>query len=254
MHGGSLLKSFTYLDVTRRTLIGISLSILVLFVVVTAVTADFDPESLFFVGPVIVIPLLTALALRRWYRKTLAVAAVVGLLLIFFNAPYKDIFNPTATLDFIFLSVGTFGGLIVLVSAVMGFIHRNAENLKVMPQGLFLVFAALVVIPSVAAIGGAVAWMVGGDDVDVSVRAASTEVIIDKFDFSPETISGSDMLYVRNDDLFKHAFTVEDLDIDVELNPGRETLVDLSGVAPGSYEVTCSVPGHESMEAILAVN
>jgi plastocyanin len=61
-----------------------------------------------------------------------------------------------------------------------------------------------------------------------------------------------DTLFVDNRDLFRHTFTVEGTDLDVELPATQGVRIPLE-LAPGSYEVVCAVPGHEFMQASLEV-
>ena len=244
----------SYTTITRRTLFGIAAAILVLYVAATAIIGEIDPESLMFVGPVILIPFFTGLAMRRWAGKTSLFAVLVGILLIIFNAPFKDIGNPTATIDFTFQAVGVFGGIIVIITGVLGFIDRNSEIPGPPAPMLQYGLAALVVIPAVAALGGIIGWVAGSSDVTDADRAAAVSLEMSNFQFEQDSVTAtSSNIVVSNNDLFHHYFTVEDLDIDVSINPGREALIDISDAAPGEYDITCSIQGHEEMESKLVV-
>jgi plastocyanin len=48
-----------------------------------------------------------------------------------------------------------------------------------------------------------------------------------------------------------HTFTVSGTDVDVRLDAGQTQSVDLSGVAPGTYTVTCAI--HPQMVGALKV-
>lgn len=244
----------SFLTITKRTLFGISIAYVVIFVFVTAITQDFDPEFFVFLSLIVVIPTLVGLALMKWSGKLTALAAVVGILLVLLNAPFSLLFNVTATVDFIFTAIGSFGGLIVTIAATMAFVGRNDPSPRT-PSPIFRNgLSALVILPVLVAIVGFAGWALGGSDVSESEKASATAVTIKEFDFGPKTItSDSSALFVKNSDLFLHNFTVDELDIDVEINPGRETLVDISDVDAGTYAVTCSIEGHESMEATLEI-
>jgi len=89
-----------------------------------------------------------------------------------------------------------------------------------------------------------------GEDVDVAVVAQNVA-------FAPDTLTaeaGDIAVSVANQDLFWHTFTIEDLDVNlnVPVNGERRTVFD---AAPGTYRVICRIPGHEGagMVATLEV-
>ncbi len=52
-------------------------------------------------------------------------------------------------------------------------------------------------------------------------------------------MSSGDTILVRNDDAFLHTFTVDDLDIDVDLGPKSEELIEIPD-GSGTYVFYCS--------------
>ena len=251
---GGVMGTMSFHTITRRTLFGISGAIFVLYIIATILIGEFDPESLVFVGPFILLPLLTGLALRRWRGKTNLVAVAVALLALFFNLPFKDITNPTSTIDFIFQGVALFGSLIVIIAALMAFRGRSADEEPIPEQWVQYGFAALIVVPSVVAVIGLIGWIAGDSDISDADRSGAVVVEMKAFDFEPKSVSAAGKVLVSNNDMFRHNFTVEELDIDVEINPGREVVVDLSGNDAGTYAITCSIVGHEAMESELVLN
>jgi plastocyanin len=84
-------------------------------------------------------------------------------------------------------------------------------------------------------------------------EADDVPVVLEEAAF-PERIavaSGS-TLFLDNRDLFRHTFTVEGTDLDVELPAAQGVRIPID-LGPGSYEVTCAVPGHDFMRASLEV-
>jgi len=59
-----------------------------------------------------------------------------------------------------------------------------------------------------------------------------------------------DALFIDNQDLFRHTFTVTGTDVDVELPAAVGVRVPLD-LEPGVYEVACQVPGHDFMTTTL---
>ena len=253
--GNHAMNDLSYLTITRRTLFGIAAGVFVIFVLSIILAGEIDPGSLFFVGPIVIIPLLAGFALRRWTGKTNLIAVVIGLLLIVFNSELKGVSNPTSTIEFVFESIGLFGGVIVIVAASLAFKNRNSEELQKPPAGMIYGFGALIVLPSIVAVIGAIGWIAGSSEISDTDRTQAAAVAMKGFDFEPKSVTAtSASIVVSNNDQFRHNFTVEELGIDVEINPGREALVDISGKAAGTYDITCSIAGHEDMGSKLVLN
>ena len=89
-----------------------------------------------------------------------------------------------------------------------------------------------------------------------SVEAAAGDVTtaITEFDFAdePVVIASGQTLHVTNEDPARHTFTVVGTDISPTLLGGIGTRVTVD-LAPGTYDVICEVPGHESMSGTLEV-
>ena len=74
------------------------------------------------------------------------------------------------------------------------------------------------------------------------------------FDFAPSCIgapSGS-RLALRNTGAAQHTFTIKDTPIDQTVDPGAGAEVSLTGLAPGTYPVVCTI--HPQMTATLVVS
>ena len=246
--------SLSYASLTRRALFTVAGGILVLFVIVTIISGQLEADSLVFVGPVIVIPAVVGFALGRWSGKLHILSAIAGILLIVFTMPPAALFNLTSTVEFLFTAILFFGGIVVVVSSVMAFLGRKAETPPVVAPALQYAVLAAIVVPAIAAVIGLIGWIAGGSDISDADKAGAVAVSIKEFDFKPDEVAASGKLIVSNDDFFHHRFTVEELDIDLDINPGRSVLVDVSNEAPGTYDITCSIEGHEAMDSKLVLS
>jgi plastocyanin len=102
---------------------------------------------------------------------------------------------------------------------------------------------------AVAALAGllAVASACGGTEADAA--SASDEIKTGPgLIFSPDRLSierDSDVrLTLSNPDPLVHTFTIDELDIDVELAPGEESEITLRVANSGQYQYYCAIPGH----------
>jgi plastocyanin len=65
-------------------------------------------------------------------------------------------------------------------------------------------------------------------------------------------VSTGDGLIVHNADLVVHTFVVEELEIDINVIPGRRREVPIDAPA-GSYRFICDVTGHAGMTGTIEV-
>ncbi len=86
------------------------------------------------------------------------------------------------------------------------------------------------------------------DDVAVSAEGFAWAPGVVTYDAS--TSSG---LWIDNRDLSQHELAVPDLGIDVPLPAFKARRIDLGDVQPGTYQIICTIPGHESMTATLEI-
>jgi plastocyanin len=81
----------------------------------------------------------------------------------------------------------------------------------------------------------------------------ATSVEMADFSYDPACVSvdADASLEIRNVGQAAHTFTVEGTEIDENVDAGAATTVDLGGVAPGTYEVICTL--HPQMTGALQV-
>jgi plastocyanin len=202
------------------------------------------------IPPLVALPVLMlgALALRRSRRRWGTIAAgVLGLAAVLGNAPFMidDLSHPAdAPLQFA-VSLLMLVAVIVIIAGAIGSLRSWAAT-RVRP--VLGAGAAVVVLGAVAAgVFAAGADSDAAEDGDVTLQTKDIE-------FAPETITvaSGGGVFVENDDLVRHTFTVEETDVDLSIPAGVSRRVDID-LEPGTYEFVCDVPGHEDMEGTLVV-
>lgn len=180
---------------------------------------------------------------RRWVA---IVTALLPLVALAGNvAPIThDLSHPEEALVFTLTVVSVVGALATSLAGFMVWFRRSATATPAAIIGVGAV-AIAAVVGAVAASGvESVAAATG----DVAVEARSVR-------FAPEAITlGADAsgVWVDNVDPFAHTFTIEGTAVDLQVPGNSSQRVDLD-LDPGTYQVICAVPGHESMTATLIV-
>jgi hypothetical protein len=200
------------------------------------------------IPPLAVGAVLTAVGIatvRRAPQAAIVVLGATSLVMLVGNAPFAvdHLAHPASALDFIHATVGSVGRVLAVVATLGawgGASPAGARRFGVAAVGLA---AATVAVAAVAMATSS------GEDAE----ADDVPVVLEEAAF-PERIavaSGS-TLFLDNRDLFRHTFTVEGTDLDVELPAAQGVRIPID-LGPGSYEVTCAVPGHDFMRASLEV-
>lgn len=130
--------------------------------------------------------------------------------------------------------------LVLLVAAGASIAHRHEPQAA--GSGPFVAVASGVVAVVIATGIGLSGDNDGPRPGDVQVDLEDTAFVPDRL----EVPAGPTAFYVANGDLFWHTFTIEGTDVDVRLasRGTRRVEVDLG---PGTYEIVCRIPGHESV-------
>jgi plastocyanin len=149
------------------------------------------------------------------------------------------------------------GGVILIVgSALTLWDERGHDVHSEAPAAWQTSMLGIAGVLGVVSLLSLVLTITGVDSVSDAERAAADAVVeMKQTEFEPEVIelpAGEIAVVVENDDPIVHTFTVEDLDVDEDLGAGDEKFIEFSA-EPGEYELTCEVPGHESMDAIIRV-
>ncbi len=141
-------------------------------------------------------------------------------------------------------------GVIPLTLVLAGIIASIAVLTSRSDDTASAVAYAAVIIIVVGAVIGIIAALGLEDDTAV---AGDIQIVAEDVEFSPDALSGaggSVGVLVDNRDPIRHTFTIEALNIEVELPANTARRVDVSA-APGTYEFKCTVPGHENMKGTL---
>lgn len=216
-----------------------------------AVVAAVDVVFMLLAGaaipPFVISTVLTVVGvalLRRWPRAGVIVLLATALLMLIGGGPgaLTHLDQPSSGIDWSHAVVGVFGRLVVVVAAI-GALRRagaaTARRLATASAGLF----ALTLL--VAAVATAASDAIEPDADDVVT-------VVLEHDFEAAVVSAGGTLFVDNQEMFRHTYTVPGTDIDLDLpaNGAARTVVDL---APGTYDVRCEIPGHDAMQGTLEV-
>jgi hypothetical protein len=200
------------------------------------------------IPPLAIGAVLTAvglLLLRRARRVGIVVLGLTSAVMLVGNLPFAldHLAHPASAIDFVHAVSGSVGRLLAVLAAVGAWraaSETSARRFAVSAIGLGAATVALAGVAMLATTGDTAT----SEDVPV--------VVADNAFPAQIVVGASETLFVDNQDLFRHTFTVEDTDIDVELPAAQGARVGID-LAPGSYDVTCAVPGHEFMAATLEV-
>lgn len=113
---------------------------------------------------------------------------------------------------------------------------------------IFGLFSLFVAIFAVGLAGRAMSEAGGGGDDDGAAGGGgveTSEVVMTEFAFDPDEllVPAGAVLTLVNDGAVVHNMAVEGTGSDM-VDAGEEGELDLAGIAPGTYEFICEVPGH----------
>lgn len=181
-------------------------------------------------------------------RRKLGLAfGILGGLALLLNLPavISELARPESAPAFILTLYTTIVVIIVLISGLGVFFGYSAD-----PARALVASGAAVV-----AIGAVFSVVVAVNTPSDTAAAGDIEVTAEKVEFVPEGISvqaGNVGVWVDNRDGIHHTFTIEELDVDLEIPALKAKRIEFEAPA-GSYEVICTVPGHESMTATITI-
>ena len=184
--------------------------------------------------------------LRRPGRAGPLLVGVVSILFLLSNLPFitDDLAHPSTFLQFSVTLVGT-------VAAVVGALAMVGALLGRPPTAVPLAAVALVVIVVGVAASVLATLFVSNqapEAGDVTLEAEETNFVPDE----ARARAGRVRVHVANEDLSRHTFTIDAIDVDLEVPGGKSRRVEFNS-GPGVYQFECKVPGHEDMEGTLTV-
>jgi plastocyanin len=200
------------------------------------------------VPPLLVGVVLTAVGLgilRRWRRTGIVWLGLVSLIMLGGSLEPAGVHlgAPSSGIDFVHSVVAILGRGLALVAAVGALRGAGATSARRLGLVATALGALTLVTGTVATLATSGSDPASGD-VEVAIEASAFEEVM--------TVPQGGTLFVDNRDLFRHTFTVEGTDIDVDLPAlqGARVTVDL---APGDYAVICALPAHDFMTGTLQV-
>jgi plastocyanin len=115
--------------------------------------------------------------------------------------------------------------------------------------------AVRAVVALVAAVVVAVVGACSGTPATRSGPLAGKVRMIDYgFDPTNLTVPKNSMVWIVNDGKVPHSWIIPKVGVGTQdLAPGQSQELDLSGIAPGTYNVTCDLPGHAQLGSVGTV-
>ncbi|MDQ4058906.1 MAG: cupredoxin domain-containing protein, partial [Actinomycetota bacterium] len=183
---------------------------------------------------------------RRGGKAGPIMLGILSLLLIGVNVPFivPALSVPASTVDFVMTGFLVVLALANLVSSVALLRGADAGSARFVGRSL----VALVLVVVAVAIAGRVTY-----DAPVS-QSGDIELAAQDYEFNTEVIeadSGEVSVFVENKDAALHTFTVEGLDVDLQVPGGTTARVTFEATA-GSYEFICE-PHSDVMKGTLEV-
>jgi plastocyanin len=202
---------------------------------------DVGGEIGFFVAGMVVPWLAAFLVLRfgRWAKIVAIVAALLGTPLMVFAA--LGLVSPTSFFDFVPGLLMLLGAILAITGSVAGIVAGRRGHTGTRAEGgeRRAITVVVAVVGALAVLSG-VLTVATRSSADTSVAASQVEMKDFAFDHAGYDVTGGTQLAVRNDDPFRHTFTIDALGIDVKLGPGSSSLVDVP-LQPGTYIVYCTI-------------
>ena len=212
--------------------------------VLTIAIGGLEPFVLIFAG----VPIVAwALTLWRPSKVTYTIFGVLGLLVIALNLPFlaEDLAHPESAFGFNTSSAPLLASLLMVAVGIAAWRPLSDRSASRMWMTAAILFVIGLAVSLVAALGLEDDAAAAGDILIAAESAEWTQA-------SLTASSGTVGILVENRDPVRHTFTVEQLDIDVELPAGTDRRVEFTAAA-GTYAFHCSVPGHESMTGTIVV-
>lgn len=179
-------------------------------------------------------------------RLGLAFAGVTAVMLVG-NLPMivDELAHPDSAPAFVLSLLSTVAPAVGIVAGLGAFFRWSTQPIRAMAVGAVVVFVSGAVVSIAVA---------ASTESDVAL-SGDTVVVAEKVEFGPDTMtvaSGAAGVLVENKDGIRHTFTIEELDVDLDVPALKSRRADFDA-APGTYTFVCTVPGHENMIGTLVV-
>jgi plastocyanin len=211
-----------------------------------------DGAMVFIAPPAVIAALVAAVAWRRGGSIGLALAVLLGALFILAGGSELSIGGSLfdAFPRFVPVVFVTAGGVVMSLAAAASIVQRvrkvDRPRLRTSERG-----AVILMVLGLAGVAGAsaVATVRVAEDVPLGRRLDAVPIRIGDDFFDPVRLRAeageSVRLFLHNEGRDVHTVTIDELDVDRVLAPGRESLVSVRADRPGRYAYYCRVSGHE---------
>lgn len=181
-------------------------------------------------------------------RRRLGLAmAILGVVALTGNLPgtIDELSHPSSAPAFILTLLVVVAAAGVIVSGTAAFFRLSAKPIRALSYsgGAIFLVGVLVALNAAAAVDSVEP---GPADVEVVAKGVAfdqSEIVVE---------AGNSGFWLDNRDGIRHTFTISGTDYEIDA-PGLSAQRAEFDLAPGRYDVFCSVPGHESMKINLIV-
>ena len=215
----------------------------IVFLLVQLFSMEFIP---FFVPFIVVFGVMGWWVLRG---GSIAPALLVVLALVFIgvNMPFiiPTLKVPASPVDFVSTAWLLLAAITAVIAGFMAFQQSQSEDRPRMVQRVMAGLALVVLLLSVIATA---------TYDDAAEQEGDIQLTAEEFEFSPEELDGSSgtaAVLVTNNDASYHTFTIDELDVHLDIPAGTTARVEFEAEA-GEYEFYC-VPHESDMQGTLTI-
>lgn len=198
------------------------------------------------------VPILVALVIQTLTKKAgVIVLGIVSLALLALNAPFliPGLSIPQSAADFVPLML--FGmGLLLAVVATVPALRRSGRTDIASGSAKTIAIVAAVILAG----GGAITLLATLGVSSEKVKVGDISLVTADFEFVPPELTssrGTISVHVENKDSTYHTFTIDKLDVDLVIPPGKELRTSFRA-GPGTYRFYCR-PHVPDMKGTLVV-
>jgi plastocyanin len=203
------------------------------------------------IPPLIVFALLWVIGLFWLAKATKGPAILLLVVLVLYMAlslPFilPAMMVPASAGDFILNLAAVLAAIGGVVAAI--FVIRGRVEPSDSPRTLGRVLIGLFVVGTLVSIFSLVTYE------DATMQEGDVELVARDIEFeqtSLEADSGEVAVFVKNEDSTLHTFTIEELDVDLNIPAGKSARVTFDA-EPGTYEFFC-VPHKEDMKGTIEI-
>lgn len=198
-------------------------------------------DQLGFFSIVLGVALIAALLVWSfgWWAKVIGIVVALGGAGAMFWTAF-GLTQPASFFDFVPGLLLVPGAVIAIVSCIAAIVAGRRGRTGPRATGGERILARVVIGLLVLAMVASGLLTYTGRETVADASSADQTVIAKNFEFEPVEfeVDGGDTILVQNNDAFLHTFTIDELDINVELGPGSQALVTVPDRS-GTYRFYC---------------